>query len=161
MPTTTQQPIQDPLDSETFQQAWVAFVKAVERVRAQKALQPNRQYVQENYSTFANNTAKILIEDEYSSEITSNWSDLASDDRERRGAELLLEEIRNYPTLAETVLQKSQTETTPGKSSYSLKDALSIAKTIIDSIVELLNLSAWGKLFIKLYGEAIDIFKGG
>ena len=153
-------PISDPLDSGEFQQAWIAFIKSVNRVIAQKAEQPNRSYVKDNYLDFANSTAEILLQPNYSYEIARSWSELRKNDQTNAGAQLLLEEVRNYPILAETVLQNSYTDAPRVNAPYKLKDALSIAKTIIKSITELLNLSAWGKLFIKLYGEAIDIFKG-
>lgn len=41
-----------------------------------------------------------------------------------------------------------------------LKDGLGIGKTIIDSIKELAGLSKYGKMGLKIYSEAIDIFKG-
>ena len=143
-----------------FQDAWIKFANATNKIIDQKRRQPGRGYVGDNYWAFATDTLKVITQEEYSREIAEAWSALYEGTRTRQGAELLLSEVSNFPPLAEGILGGSKKKKDDVKKPYKLKDGLGIAKTIIESLKDLLNLSERGKLFLNLYGEAIDIFKG-
>ena len=147
-------------DDRQYQQVWVDFVNSVQMVIDQKSRQSGRAYLRKYYYPFAEKTRDIVREERFAQEVAAKWLESANNMDRQHGADLLFIEVKAYPELVKDLLNVKKSNGKEEKKKNKWKDALRIAKTILESLKDLLNLSEWGKIAFKFYLEGIDIFKG-
>lgn len=144
-------------NAQPFRDSWSAYLTELEIILKRKLTQPNREYLGSLVS-FQERVLAELKAPDFIDGLAQAWQQLQGTPGMHIPAELLLEELRLLPAFARAAFADWQ----GGRSSTGLrlKDLIVVAKTIADSLRELLPLSDVGKAILTIFCELLDLLHG-